>query len=290
MQVPFALSRLLAAAAVAALALTSLASAQGPAPEYVPEVGQDGKDVVWVPSAETVVEKMLDLAEVKPGDYVIDLGSGDGRTVIAAAKRGAKALGIEYNPKLVALAKRDAARAGVADTATFVEGDIFASDYSEATVLTLFLMPELNLQLMPRILSMKPGTRVVSNTFDMGSWKPDATVEVTRDCKTYCRALMWIVPAKVEGAWRMQLVGEPEPGGAHLELQQTHQFLSGAVLAGHAVVPVRGRLKGNEIAFTDAGNPHEIEFKGEVKGNVMEGSSTIRGKRMPWRATREKRP
>src|SRR5512145_1361594 len=149
MQVPFALSRLLAAAAVAALALTSLASAQGPAPEYVPEVGQDGKDVVWVPSAHNVVEKMLDLAEVKPGDYVIDLGSGDGRTVIAATRRGAKALGIEYNPRMVELSKRNAVRAGVADKAAFVEGDIFKSDFSEATVLTLFLMPELNAQLLP---------------------------------------------------------------------------------------------------------------------------------------------
>ena len=256
----------------------------------MPEVGQEGKDVVWVPTAQTLVDKMLDMAEVKPDDYVIDLGSGDGRTAIAAAKRGAKALGIEYNARMVALAKRNAARAGVADRATFVEGDIFASDFSKATVLTLFLLPEINLRLLPTILSMKPGTRVVSNSFAMGSWKPDATAQVTRDCKTYCQALLWIVPAKVEGTWQMQLVGEPEPGGAHLKLQQTHQFLSGAVLAGHAVVPVSGRLKGNEITFADADNPHEIEFKGEVKGNVMEGSSTARGKRMRWRATREKRP
>ena len=256
----------------------------------MPEVGQEGKDVVWMPTAQTLVDKMLDMAEVKPGDYIIDLGSGDGRTAIAAAKRGAKALGIEYNARMVALAKRNAVRAGVADRATFVEGDIFASDFSEATVLTLFLLPEINLRLLPTILNMKPGTRVVSNSFGMGSWKPDQTAEVTRDCKTYCQALLWIVPAKVEGTWQMQLVGEPEPGGAHLKLQQTHQFLSGAVLAGHAVVPVRGRLKGNEITFADADNPHEVEFKGEVKGNVMEGSSTARGKQMPWRATREKRP
>ena len=180
------------------------------AQEYVPEVGQEGKDVVWVPTAQTLVDKMLDMAEVKPGDYVIDLGSGDGRTVIAAAKRGAKALGIEYNARMVELAKRNAARAGVADRATFVEGDIFASDFSEATVLTLFLLPEINLRLLPTILNMKPGTRVVSNSFDMGSWKPDQTAEVTRDCKTYCQALLWIVPAKVEGTWQMQLVGEPE--------------------------------------------------------------------------------
>jgi precorrin-6B methylase 2 len=293
MQVPYALSRLLAAVAVAALALSNLASAQGPAPEYVPEVGQDGKDVVWVPSAETVVEKMLDLAEVKPGDYVIDLGSGDGRTVIAAAKRGAKALGIEYNPKLVALAKRDAARAGVADRATFVEGDIFASDFSEATVLTLFLMPELNLQLMPRILGMKPGTRVVSNTFNMGSWTPDATAEVTRDCKTYCQALMWIVPAKVEGGWNVRLIPEPIARDYFLKLQQTQQFISGALVGGtHAVVFVRGRLKGNEITLTDTADPPKIEFKGEVKGDNMEGSSRAIGKQLSWTwsATRKKPP
>lgn len=297
-----ALQRSLAAICIAlAAACSFVALAQGPAPEYVPEVGQDGKDVVWVPSAETVVEEMLDLAEVKPGDYVIDLGFGDGRTVIAAARRGAKALGIEYNPKLVALAKRDAARAGVGDRATFVEGDIFASDFSDATVLTLFLMPELNLQLMPRILSMKPGTRVVSNTFDMGSWKPDATAEVTRDCKTYCQALMWIVPAKVEGGWnvRIELAGEPIAIARdyYLKLEQTHQFVSGilefvsgAPVGGtDAVIPVKGRLKGNEMTLTDAGHPPKFEFKGAVEGDTIEGSSRA-AVSWRWSGTREKRP
>jgi SAM-dependent methyltransferase len=257
--------------------------------QYQPQVGQEGKDVVWVPSAEALVEKMLDLAEVKPGDYVIDLGSGDGRTVIAAARRGARALGIEYNPRMVALAKRNAARTGVADRVTFVEGDIFASDFSEATVLTLFLMPELNLQLLPTILNMKPGTRVVSNSFDMGDWKPDRTVEVTRECKTYCQALLWIVPAKVEGTWRLELLGQPE-GAAdyHLELQQTYQFLSGTLAGGpHAVIPVRGRLKGSEITFTDTGDPHKFEFKGEVKGDRAEGSYTTLGRLLRWSATRK---
>jgi precorrin-6B methylase 2 len=265
-----------AAIALAALALCGPAPAQPPAKEYVPEVGQEGKDVVWVPSELTMVEKILDLAEVRPGDHVIDLGSGDGRTVIAAARRGAKALGIEYNPGLVELSKRNAVRAGVADRATFVEGDIFASDFSQATVLTLFLMPELNLQLLPTILKMKPGTRVVSNSFDMGSWLPDATAQATRDCKTYCEGLLWIVPAKVEGTWKLD-------GGAALELQQTYQMLSGTLRSGTVVTPVSGKLRGYQITFT-AG---ETRYAGEVKGEVMEGSSEADAKKSPWRASRE---
>jgi precorrin-6B methylase 2 len=271
---PHILPRLFAATGVALLAVSG-AIAETQPQEYVPEVGQEGKDVVWVPSAQIMVEKVLDLAEVKPGDYVIDLGSGDGRTVIAAARRGARALGIEYNPDLIELSKRNAARAGVADKATFVEGDIFASDFSQATVLTLFLMPELNLVLLPTILKMKPGTRVVSNSFDMGSWLPDATAHATRDCKTYCEALLWIVPARAEGRWRLD-------GGATLELQQAQQMLSGTLRSGTAVTPVTGRLRGYEIAFT-AG---ETRYAGQVKGDVMEGSSEAGGKKTPWRASR----
>jgi precorrin-6B methylase 2 len=273
---PNTLARPFAAIGIALVAACSAVLAQAPAKEYVPEVGQEGKDVVWVPTAQTLVERMLDMAEIKPGDYVIDLGSGDGRTVIAAARRGAKAHGIEYNPRMVALAKRNAARAGVADRATFVEGDIFASDFSQATVLTLFLMPELNLQLLPAILKMKPGTRVVSNSFDMGSWLPDATARATRDCKTYCEGLLWIVPAKVEGTWKLD-------GGAALELQQTYQMLSGTLRSGTLVTPVSGKLRGYEITFT-AG---ERRYAGQVKGEVMDGSSEAAGKKTPWRASRE---
>jgi Methyltransferase domain len=285
-----ALLRSLAAIAIAAVVAAAPAPAQQPQQEYVPEVGQDGKDVVWVPSELTMVDKMLDMASVTPADYLIDLGSGDGRTVIAAARRGAKAHGIEFNGKMVELSKRNAQRAGVSDKATFVEGDIFATDFSQATVLTLFLLPEINLVLRPLILNMKPGTRVVSNTFDMGNWTFDETVHAPRDCKTYCQAFLWIVPAKVEGIWELEVAGPPATR-AHLELRQTHQVLSGALGGMHLFVRIKGSLKGHEITFTDADDPDKFEHTGEVKGDTMEGSATTRdGARYTWRATRAKRP
>jgi SAM-dependent methyltransferase len=175
------------------------AQAQSGTGEYHPEPFQDGKDVVWVPTAQALADKMLNLARVTPQDYVIDLGSGDGRLVITAAKRGARALGIEYNPDLVTLARRNAAREGVQDRATFLQGDLFESDFSEATVITMFLLQEINLKLRPKILELKPGTRIVSNTFDMGDWTPDETVYVSPDkgCdNNFCMGYFWIVPAK----------------------------------------------------------------------------------------------
>src|SRR5437773_6914190 len=184
------------------IALTgSLARSQS-AKEYQPEVGQAGKDVVWVPTPQALVDKMLDMAKVTSKDYVIDLGSGDGRTVITAAKRGAKALGIEYNPDMVELSKRNAAKEGVSDKASFLKADLFESDFSQATVITMFLLPEINLKLRPKILDLKPGTRIVSNTFTMGEWNADETALITDNCYSWCTALLWIVPAKVAGTWR----------------------------------------------------------------------------------------
>jgi len=275
MHPPHTFVRSLAAIGLAVVATSTFALAQ-PAQEYQPQVGQRGKDVVWVPTAQALVDRMLGMAKVGPDDYVIDLGSGDGRTVITAAKRGAKAHGIEYNPDMVELSKRNAEKAGVAGKATFVKADIFASDFSSATVLTLFLLPELNLRLRPTILSMKPGTRVVSNSFTMGDWKADQIAEAAQDCQHYCRALLWIVPAKVEGTWQL--------AGARLDLQQTFQMLAGTLTSGNVVAPLKGRLKGAEITFT-AG---DTEYTGEVKGNVIEGSSKAAGKEAAWRATRDK--
>src|SRR5262250_2874348 len=157
---------------------------------FQPQVGQAGKDVIWVPTPQTLVDKMLDMAKVTPKDYVMDLGSGDGRTVITAAKRGAQARGIEYNPDMVALSRRNAEKAGVSGKAIFQEADIFKTDLSKATVITLFLLTDLNLRLRPTILTLKPGTRVVSNTFRMGEWEPDQTVEL--GCDPYCTAYLWI--------------------------------------------------------------------------------------------------
>src|SRR5258706_13839907 len=194
-----AFALLLAAFCAAAFAQAQKAPAAA-SPVYEPSSGQEGKDVVWVPTPQILVDKMLDMAKVTPRDFVMDLGSGDGRTVITAAKRGARALGVEFNPDMVALSRRNAAKAGVSDKAIFVEADIFRSDLSPATVITLFLLTDLNLKLRPTILTLKPGTRIVSNTFRMGDWEPDQTVEL--GCDTYCTAYLWIVPARVEGRWK----------------------------------------------------------------------------------------
>src|SRR5688500_1442381 len=188
-------ARILTLSVCVSLAGAGGAAVAQPAKSYEPQVGQEGKDVVWVPTPQALVDKMLDMAKVTPKDYVIDLGSGDGRTVIAAAKRGARAHGIEYNPDMVELAKANAAKAGVADRATFAKADIFESDYSKATVITMFLLPTLNLKLRPTLLDLKPGTRIVSNSFTMEDWEADETATLSNDCVSWCTALFWIIPA-----------------------------------------------------------------------------------------------
>jgi hypothetical protein len=240
-----------------------------PAKEYHPEVGQAGKDVVWVPTPQALVDKMLDMAKVTSKDFVIDLGSGDGRTVITAAKRGAKAMGIEYNPDMVELSKHNAAKEGVADKATFVKADLFASDFSKAQVITMFLLPSINLKLRPKILDLKPGTRIVSNSFDMEEWKPDETATV-QGCSNWCTAHLWIVPAKVAGTWKL-------PQG-ELTIKQTFQMISGTLKNGSAGTQLNGKLNGDQITFT-AG---DTQYTGHVNGNSMEG--TAGGKK--WSATR----
>jgi SAM-dependent methyltransferase len=241
--------------------------------EFHPEVGQHGKDVVWVPSPDQLVDKMLDMAKVTPKDFVMDLGSGDGRTVIAAAKRGAHALGVEFNPDMVALSKRNATKAGVSDKARFVEGDIFQTDLSKATVITLFLLTDLNLRLRPTILSLKPGTRVVSNTFRMGDWEPDQTVEL--GCDAYCTAYLWIVPARVEGRWQT-------PRG-ELTLKQEFQKVSGTLKSGNtSALVARASLRGDELSFLAGGS----EYHGRVNGGEIQGTVRSGGKSEPWKATR----
>ncbi len=247
----------------------ALAEAQ-PAKEYQPSVGQEGKDVVWVPTPQALVDKMLDMAKVTPKDYVIDLGSGDGRTVITAAKRGAKALGIEYNPNMVELSKRNAAQEGVTDKANFMKADLFESDFSQATVITMFLLPSINMKLRPKILDLKPGTRIVSNSFDMEDWKPDEDATVS-GCDHWCTAHLWIVPAKVGGTWKM--------GQGELSLKQTFQIVSGTIKSGNVITPVNGKLNGDQITFT-AG---EAQYTGQVNGNSMEGTLKSGSN---WSATR----
>jgi len=252
-------------------AIAVCAFAQAPSAEFTPEVGQSGKDVVWVPSPQELVDKMLDMAKVTPQDYLMDLGSGDGRTVITAAKRGVRALGVEFNPDMVALSKRNAAKAGVSDKASFIEADIFRTDLSHATVITLFLLTDLNLKLRPTILTLKPGTRIVSNTFRMGDWEPEETVEL--GCDTYCTAYLWIVPARVEGRWKT--------AQGELALKQEYQKVSGTLKSGNVSAPIsRGRLRGDQISFMAAG----AEYRGRVNGGTIEGTVKSAGKSTSWKA------
>jgi Methyltransferase domain len=258
----------------AALAQTQTQTQTKP---FEPQVGQAGKDVVWVPTPQALVDKMLDMASVTAQDFVFDLGSGDGRTVITAAKRGATAVGIEYDPNMVELSQRNAASAGVTGKATFMKADLFETDFSKATVITMFLLPSINLQLRPKILDMKPGTRVVSNTFTMDDWQPDekATIE---PCERWCTALFWIVPAKVEGTW--------QTGQASLTLKQQFQTISGTLGSGGRQTPItEGKLRGDQITFM-AGT---AKYEGRVNGNRIEGTMVSGGRSSSWDATRSGR-
>jgi hypothetical protein len=220
---------------------------------------------------------MLDLAHVTAQDYVIDLGSGDGRLVIAAAKRGARAHGIEYDAALVALSRQSAATERVSDRATFAQADLFESDFSRATVLTMFLLPEINMQLRPTILNLKPGTRVVSNSWPMQDWEPDETATVA-GCTLYCIVHFWIVPAKVAGTWRL-------PAGT-LELRQQFQKLQGTLTSGtSAAAAANGRLRADQISFTVGGDL----YVGRVNGDVIDGTVRSQESTSPWRAVRIRR-
>jgi SAM-dependent methyltransferase len=243
-------------------------------PDYKPKLGQPGRDVVWIPSPDDMVEKMLDVARVTPKDFVIDLGSGDGRNVIAAARRGARALGVEYNPDLVELSRRNAAAAGVADRATFVHGDMFKADISQATALVLFLIPDNLTRLKPTFLELKPGTRIVSNTYEIGGgWEPDE-VDRTEPCAIWCVAHLYIVPARVAGTWRLN--------GGELTLEQHYQQLTGTFDVDGARAPIEyGRLRGEEIRF----RINAVEYVGRVSGNVMQGEAHGRN-RASWTAKR----
>ncbi len=259
------------------LSLVAAGAQAQPAPKpFEPHSGQPGKDVVWVPTPQALVDKMLEIAKVTANDYVMDLGSGDGRTVITAAKRGARATGIEYNPDMVELSKSNAAKEGVAAKANFLKADLFETDFSQATVITMFLLPDINLKLRPTILDLKPGTRIVSNTFTMGEWQDDetATVDEKNGCSYYCTAHLWIVPAKTEGTWQL-------PQG-ELALKQSFQMITGTLKTGGASMQLsNGRLRGDQISFT-AGGAH---YTGRVNGNTIEGSVKGGGSGS-WSATR----
>jgi SAM-dependent methyltransferase len=273
---------LVAIAASASLAAGALAQAPAKKEEFVPQVGQAGKDVIWVPTPEELVERMLRMAQVTPNDFVIDLGSGDGRTVIAAAKKfGARSMGIEYNPDMVELSTKAAQAQGVANRTKFMKADIFEADFSPATVITMYLLPGLNLKLRPKLLDMKPGTRLVSHQFTMDDWEADET-----DSMDGRRAYLWIVPAKVQGVWKLSAGSDV---AWDLTLDQKYQKLEGNVRLGSINAGIREpRLVGDRIQFAvvDAAGVRR-DFVGKVNGNAMEGTvKAENGAEGRWTATR----
>jgi hypothetical protein len=258
---------------VGAFSGSVLAQTAAPAKqEFTPSVGQEGKDVIWVPTPQSLVERMLQMAKVTSNDYVIDLGSGDGRTVITAAKKfGAHALGVEFNPDMVELSKRNAQKEGVSDKAQFMKADIFETDISKATVITLYLLPSLNVKLRPTILNLKPGTRVVSHAFTMDDWSPDQV-----DSSEGRTAYMWIVPAKVAGTWRIETAGG-KAQALEATLTQQYQNVSGSVKTGAKQGQVsNGKLRGETFTFSVADDANaKRDFAGQVNGDRIEG--TVKG-------------
>jgi SAM-dependent methyltransferase len=252
--------------ALSIIALTCASAGHGLARQAQPEVkpfeptvGQSGKDVVWVPTPPAVVEKMLDMAQVTKDDLVMDLGSGDGRNIIAAAKRGARAIGVEFNPDMVKLAQRLATEAGVEERATFIEGDMYTADISKATVMALFLLPTNLERLRDTFLKLAPGTRMVLNTLAIPEWEPDLQETVTTDCTSWCNALLYYVPANVEGRWKT--------ARGEIALVQRFQMVTGTLTAGGVATPVKGRLQGRELEI-HAGSE---TLRGTVTADRIEG-------------------
>jgi SAM-dependent methyltransferase len=250
------------------VALASAAQTTAPAPQkpFEPQVGQGGKDVVWVPTPQALVEKMLDMAQVTAEDVVMDLGSGDGRNIIAAARRGARAIGVEYNPKMVALSNHLAEQAGVAGKATFIEGDMFTADISAASVMALFLLPDNLERLRDTFWNLRPGTRMVLNTFGIPEWDPDARETIEGDCVSWCTALLYYVPARVAGAWKTS--------HGDLQLTQMYQVVMGTLTDQARTVKVTGKLRGTGLTLEGGG----VTLTGTVAGDRIDGGA--------WSATR----
>jgi len=259
------------------MAVTIFGQVQKSGSGYVPEVGQQGKDVVWVPTPQELVNKMLEIAQVTPNDFLIDLGSGDGRTVITAAKLGTRAMGVEYNPDMVNLSRENAKQAGVTDKTEFIQADLFETDLSKATVITMFLLPEINLKLRPKLLDLKPGTRIVSNTFTMGDWEEDYKVTTEENWNSWNTAYLWIIPAKIGGTWKL--------GNSDLSLTQEYQMVRGTLNSGGKSALVNdGRLRGDQITFTINGD----NYTGTVSNGTMKGTcaNSVKGSTSDWFARR----
>ena len=230
---------------------------------FTPYEGQPGKDVVWVPSPAALVEKMLDMIKLTPKDYIIDLGSGDGRNIIAAAKRGARGHGVEYDADMVQLSRRRAEEAGVADRAKFIQGDMYEADLSKATALVLFLLP-INLdKLRDNFLKLPPGTRIINNGYKITGWEEVETGYLPGDCVTWCTAYLYLVPAQVAGTWRL-------PAG-ELQFEQEYQALNGTLTTKEGrKLPVHGSVQGERIRFSVGLDTYE----GRVRGKEMTGNAS----------------
>lgn len=280
------LHEILKAIVLAAVAATFAPAASAQQKDYQPHVGQQGKDVVWVPTPDEVVERMLNMAQTKPEDYVIDLGAGDGKIAIAAAKKfGARALGIEYNPDMAAHAQRNAKAAGVLGRAQIQQGDIFVTDFTQATVLTMYLLPSLNMRLRPQILALKPGTRVVAHAFNMEDWEPDEVSDIDGR-----RSFLWIVPATVGGRWATELAAGGASDKVNLNFEQRFQKIEGSAQLGQVFAGLReARLSGFNISFAYVdGKGVRRDFTGRVVGAQMEGGfRTDSGQEGRWTATKK---
>jgi len=249
-------------------AVAAWAQAKGGDNLYQPQVGQSGKDVVWVPTGDELVTKMLQTAKVTKEDLVYDLGAGDGKIAIAAAREfGARAVGIEYNPDMAALAQRNAERAGVADRVRIIRGDIFKEDFSKATVITMYLLPDLNLRLRPTLLKLKPGTRLATNSFTMGDWEPDQVISTSGNTGYY-----WVVPAQVEGRWNLN--GMDGNASVRLDLQQRYQRVGGTITLGsNPPQTILGpELEGDQFRFRFIdGSNNLVNVRATIRGNAIDG-------------------
>src|SRR5689334_24778592 len=264
------------------LALAAPATAQDQK-KFEPHVGQAGKDVIWVPTPDEVVDRMLRMAQVTKDDFVVDLGAGDGKIAIAAAKKfGARSMGIEYNPDMARHAQGNVEKAGVTARAKIVQGDIFASDFTSATVVTMYLLPGLNMKLRPQLLQMRPGTRIVSHSFTMEDWQPDETSSMDGR-----RAYFWVVPAQVMGSWTLEF----GPEKRELSIEQRFQKIDGSVAYGSTQVGLReAALRGFVIGFSYVDQAAvKRDFSGRVLGGGrMEGSfKADNGSEGRWTATKK---
>ena len=270
-------------AATAALTLGLLMGCATPqGADYQPQRGQSGKDVIWIPTSPELVKRMLTMAKVSSQDIVYDLGAGDGIIAITAAKQfGARAYGIEYNPQMAVHAQNNVRAAGVADKVSIRQGDIFVEKFDEATVVTMYLLPHLNLKLRPTLLKMKPGTRIVSHAFDMNEWEADEKVS-----HEYSHAFMWVVPSDVQGRWTLQEVDSKAQ--VQLDIEQSFQRIGGSITERGRKTPLLGaQLRGDKIAFQYMGADQQLRsVSAQVNGNQFNGVSSLQGGQLAIEAVR----